>query len=172
MRSTSDPVPFLLAIVASAIGPLTQPGTRAWLNCIVGITIFVVLAVFTWPRRPRTAAAELPTGPVLAAQSIAYGFISAMSAAYFVQRDIEARSTRPSCNPPPPTGVANNDLRDYIASLKCQSDATEELVKSAATSSIWIGLVVGGGMFVALLATTRWLRRESANVHESTGPEM
>jgi hypothetical protein len=68
--------------------------------------------------------------------------------------------------------VAKNDVLDYIASLKFQSDETEDLVKSAAASSIWIGLIVGGGMFIALLATTWWLRRESAEVNDIDRPEM
>jgi len=166
------PSPFPSGRRSLSYRTLTLPATRAWLNSIVGITVFVVLAVFTWPRRPKTVAAELPTWPILAAQSVAYGFISAMSASYFVQGDIAARSTRPSCNPPPPTGVAKNDVLDYIASLKFQSDETEDLVKSAAASSIWIGLIVGGGMFIALLATTWWLRRESAEVNDIDRPEM
>lgn len=162
MRDTNSSVPFLLAVIASAVGPLTQPGTQAWLSSVVGITVFVVLAAFTWPRSLEGAEADYPTWPVLAAHSIVYGFISAMSAAYFVQRDIEARSTRPSCNPPPPTGDPAKDLLDYTTSMKCQSDSVEELVHLSTAGSMWVGLLVTGGTFLALLATAARVRRRQS----------
>ena len=168
MRTKIEACVFLLAVVA-VTGPFTQPGARAWLNSVIGFSVFVVLAIFTWPRRPPTVAEEQPTWPVLLAQSIVYGLISAMSAVYFIQRYIEARATRPSCAPSPlPTGTTSNAvLLDYLVSLQCQTDAEKELAASATAASLWIGLLVAGVVFVALVGRARWIRRILAAEHDN-----
>lgn len=166
MRTKIEASMYLLAVVA-VTGPLTQPGASTWLNSAIGVSVFVVLAIFTWPRRQPSVAEEVPTWPVLLAQSIVYGLLSAMGAVYFVQGYIEATATRPSCAPPPrPTDTTSStDLLDYLASLQCQTDAEKELTASAIAGSLQIGLLVAGLVFVALLGSTRWIRRIPATEH-------